>query len=105
MDKYKKYDTSYLEKFKPLQVTVRNNDFESAFRTFKSMVQKEKILSLYKEKQTYEKPSVKARRKKREAFERKLMLESKKAQFESGELEKKAREKAKKKAQKNAENV
>lgn len=45
-------------------------DFEYALSIFKSIVQKERILSLYKEKQRYEKPSVKKRRKKIEALQR-----------------------------------
>lgn len=47
---------------RPLEVRV-NNNFDKAFRAFRALVQKERILSLYKEKQTYEKPSDKRRRK------------------------------------------
>ena len=50
----------------PLQVVVYGN-FERAFRTFKNLVQKERILSDFKEKQSFEKPSDKKRRKKNEA--------------------------------------
>ena len=46
---------------KPLEVIVYNNNFEKAFRAFRALVQKERILSAYKEKQTYEKPSDKKR--------------------------------------------
>lgn len=56
----------------PLEVKVYNNNFDKAFRAFRAIVQKGRILSLYKEKQTYEKPSQKRRRKAEEA-KRKLM--------------------------------
>lgn len=49
----------------PLEVTVYNN-FDKAFRAFRALVQKERILSLYKEKQSFEKRSDKKRRKRNE---------------------------------------
>lgn len=55
----------------PLEVKVFNN-FDKAMRNFRAMVQKERILSLYKEKQSFEKPSDKKRRKRNE-MKRKLM--------------------------------
>jgi len=56
----------------PLEVKVYNNNFDKALRAFRALVQKERILSLYKEKQSYEKPSQKRRRKKNE-MKRKLL--------------------------------
>lgn len=56
--------------FEPLEVRVYDNNVERALRAFRAIVQKEKILSLYKEKQTYEKPSDKKRRKKNEYKQR-----------------------------------
>lgn len=50
---------------RPLEVRVHNN-LDKALRAFRALVQKERILSLYKEKQTYEKPSDKKRRKRNE---------------------------------------
>ena len=50
----------------PLEVKVFNNNFDKALKAFRALVQKERILSTYKEKQTYEKPSVKRRRKRNE---------------------------------------
>lgn len=50
----------------PLQVRVDNN-FDKALRAFRAIVQKEKIVSQYKERQAYEKPSDKRRRKNKEA--------------------------------------
>lgn len=55
----------------PLEVIVYGNNFDKAMRFFRSKVQKERILSLYKEKQSYEKPSDKRRRKRNE-MKRKL---------------------------------
>ena len=56
----------------PLEVVVYGNNFDKALRFFRAKVQKERILSLYKEKQSYEKPSNKRRRKRNE-MKRKLM--------------------------------
>lgn len=47
----------------PLEVKVYNNNFDKALRAFRALVQKERVLSIYKERQTYEKPSDKRRRK------------------------------------------
>ncbi len=62
---------------KPLEVKVIGNNFDRAFKIFRSMVQKEKILSLYKEKRYYEKPSDKRRRKQNERKRKLLELEAK----------------------------
>ena len=59
---------------KPLEVKVYGNNFDQALRAFRALVQKERILSSYKEKQSYEKPSVKRRRKRNEA--KRKMLEN-----------------------------
>jgi small subunit ribosomal protein S21 len=56
----------------PLEVKVYNNNFDRALKAFRALVQKERILSLYKEKQSYEKPSQNKRRKRNE-MKRKLM--------------------------------
>lgn len=50
----------------PLEVKVYNNNFDKALKAFRALVQRERILSAYKEKQTYEKPSQKRRRKRNE---------------------------------------
>jgi len=56
-----------------LEVRITNNmPFERAFKLFRSLVQKERILSTYKEKQSFEKPSDKKRRKRKE-MKRKLL--------------------------------
>lgn len=51
----------------PLEVRVYGNNFDKALRAFRALVQKERILSTYKEKQAYEKPSDKRRRKRNES--------------------------------------
>lgn len=53
--------------FTPLQVKVYGNNFDRALKAFRALVQKEKILSIYKEKQSYEKPSQRKRREKNES--------------------------------------
>lgn len=60
----------------PLEVKVYNNNFDKALRAFRTLVQKERILSLYKEKQFYEKPSQKRRRKCNEMRRKILELEN-----------------------------
>jgi|SRR5579859_1526645 len=56
----------------PLEVRVYNGNFDKALRAFRALVQKERILSIYKEKSGYEKPSDKKRRKRNE-MRRKLL--------------------------------
>ena len=58
-----------------LEVKV-NNDFDRALRTFRSLCQKEKILSIYKERQRFEKPSDKKRRKRNEMKRKMMELDS-----------------------------
>lgn len=84
-------DYSY---FTPVQVKVYGN-FDKAFKAFRSLVQSEKILSTYKEKQSYEKPSEKRRRKHNESLRRTIENEIKQKKIISGEYE---REKIKKQA-------
>lgn len=58
-----------------LEVKV-NNDFDRALRTFRALCQKERILSIYKEKQRFEKPSDKKRRKRNEMKRNMMKLDS-----------------------------
>lgn len=90
----KEIDPNY---FRPLQVQVFGNGFDRAMKTFRSIVQAEKVLSNYKEKSRYEKPSDKKRRKKAEAIQRVYEEEMKMKKILSGEYEK---EKAKKQVRK-----
>jgi small subunit ribosomal protein S21 len=84
---------------KPLEIKVRDS-FEQASRAFKNLVQKEGILALYKEKQSYEKPSIKRRKKKLIAIENRIAEENKQRMIESGEWEKRIKRKLKRKEQK-----
>lgn len=61
----------------PLEVKVYGNNFDKAMRAFRALVQKERVLSSYKEKQSYEKPSDKRRRKRNESARKQLELCSK----------------------------
>lgn len=88
-----------IKDWSPLQVEV-GASFEDALRRFKSLVQKSKILSLYKEKQAYEKPSVKKRRKKREAEERNRLVVLREKQIANGEWESKQKCKEQKRKEK-----
>jgi ribosomal protein S21 len=56
--------------FTPIGVKVKNQDIESALKKFKNIVKDSKILFLYKEKQQFEKPSAKKRKKKFRGFSR-----------------------------------
>jgi ribosomal protein S21 len=105
--KYSKKETTTLRKetsplfdfdsyFKPLEVQVFNN-FDRAFKTFRSLVQADGVLAVYKEKQAYEKPSVKKRRKQAETMQRLYEEKIKAEKVASGEYEK---EKIKKEAKK-----
>jgi|HubBroStandDraft_6_1064221.scaffolds.fasta_scaffold645091_2 ribosomal protein S21 len=86
-------DYSY---FSPVEVKVYNN-FEKAFKIFRTLVQSERIVAKLKEKSGYEKPSVKKRRKHNETMQRLFEEEVKQKKILSGEFEK---EKAKKQAKK-----
>ena len=61
----------------PLEVKVYGNNFDKALRAFRALVQKERVLSAYKEKQSYEKPSDKRRRKINESKRKQLEFCSK----------------------------
>jgi ribosomal protein S21 len=62
---------------KPLEVKVYGNNADKAIKAFRTLVQKERVLSVYKDKQSYEKPSDKARRKRNESRRKRLELENK----------------------------
>jgi small subunit ribosomal protein S21 len=83
------FDYSY---FTPLQVIVGDN-FDRAFKIFKSAVQQDKILALYKQKQAFEKPSVKKRRKRNESLKRTTDADLKQRKILSGEYDKEKKKK------------
>jgi ribosomal protein S21 len=69
----------------PLEVKVYNN-FDKAFKAFRAQVQKERILALYKEKQSFEKRSDKLRRKRNEMRRKLFELEMKKVRYANGDV-------------------
>jgi small subunit ribosomal protein S21 len=73
----------------PLEVKVYGNNFEKALKAFRALVQKEKILSDYKDKQVYEKPSDRRRRKRNEV--KRKLLETENTNSESKRKVKKDR--------------
>lgn len=72
-----KFDHIQPVEAKPLEVKVYGNNCDKAIKAFRTLVQKERILSVYKDKQSYEKPSDRIRRKKNESKRKRLELENK----------------------------
>ena len=87
---------------KPLEIVIVNDNFEDGFRKFKSLVQKDGVLLVYREKQRFEKASDKKRRKEREMLEHNLMLAAREKEIISGEFEAKLKKKEIKRKQKAA---
>lgn len=85
--------------FSPLEIKNIDN-FEKAFRIFRMLVQKERVLSKFKEKMSYEKPSQKKRRKLNESKQRQFELEMKQKKILSGEYSKEKNKKHLKKENK-----
>ena len=57
-----------------LTIQVRNGNVEQAMRVLKKKLQKDGLLKSLKDKQYYEKPSAKKRRKKKEGIDRKSVV-------------------------------
>jgi ribosomal protein S21 len=87
---------------KPLEVSVYGS-FEKAARLFRNLVQADGILSLYKEKSAYEKPSMKKRRKHAETMQRLHEEEIKRQKILSGEYDKEKEKKEAKKQKRRSE--
>ncbi len=87
----------------PVQIEVAkpctDYTFMDAFRKFKSLVQKERIIGIVKEKMAYEKPSKKKRRKSREAKERNRITLLREQQILSGEWDRRQKKRQQKKQQ------
>lgn len=66
----KKHYQGSEEFIKGSKVEVRNKDFSKAFRQFKKKIQEDGIFQELRERQFYEKPSVKRKRKKAAARSR-----------------------------------
>ena len=89
---------NYLNKFKPLQVVVRHpGEVESAIKVFKNLVNRDGVLAECKDRRHYEKPSIKKRRKAREAREKRLAYEYKMKLIASGEWGKRQKKKEERK--------
>lgn len=86
-------------KVRPIEVVVEGSsreDFEWAFRKFKALFQRERIVGQLKDRMSYEKPSEKKRRKQREARDRRLMAERRDRMMKSGEWDRSQKQKAQK---------
>jgi ribosomal protein S21 len=84
-------------KIRPIEVVVEGSsreDFEIAFRKFKLLFQRERIVGQLKEKMAYEKPSERKRRKRREATGRKLMAEVRENMMKTGEWDRRQKKKS-----------
>ena|SRR6266566_2279726 len=66
---------------RPLEVIVYNDNFDRAAKAFRSLVQKERILSEYKDRQSYEKPSDKKRRRRNEARRKAFEFENDRSEY------------------------
>jgi small subunit ribosomal protein S21 len=55
-----------------LDIKVYGNDVEKALKSLKRQLQKDGLLKELKQRSFYEKPSVKAKRKRREALKKRL---------------------------------
>jgi small subunit ribosomal protein S21 len=102
--KYTYFPRSAPAVYTPLEVTV-DSSFEDAVRRFKMAVQKEGVIASLKEKSQYEKPSIKKRRKAREAISRKILAESRAKMVASGEWDKKKKQKDQKKSERLAKRL
>lgn len=73
---------------RPIEVKVEGSsreDFEYAYKRFKALFQKERVVGQLKERMSYEKPSAKKRRKRREAVDRRLMTQMRENMMKTGE--------------------
>jgi len=89
-------DPNYI---KPIEVIVEGSsreDFEYAFRRFKALFQRERIVGQIKERMAYEKPSAKKRRKRRESIDRRVMTRIRENMMKTGEWDRRQKAKAQK---------
>jgi len=64
-----------------LEIRVTDNDVEKALKILKRQIQKSGLLGELKKRRFYEKPSVKLRRKQRDAQKRRLKSMKKRKRF------------------------
>jgi len=84
---------------RPIEVTVEGSsreDFEYAFRKFKALFQRERVVGQIKERMAFEKPSMKKRRKRREAVDRRVMTQIRENMVKTGEWDKRQKAKSQK---------
>jgi small subunit ribosomal protein S21 len=84
---------------RPIEVKVEGSsreDFEYACRKFKALFQKERVVGQLKERMSYEKPSAKKRRKRREAVDRRLMTQMRENMMKTGEWDRRQKARAQK---------
>jgi ribosomal protein S21 len=94
-------------KVTPLEIRIDGTSrdaFEDGFRKFKALVQRERIVGQVKERMSYEKPSEKKRRKRREAAERRMINEMRERMMASGEWEQRQKRKEQKRMQRSKPN-
>ena len=93
---------------RPLEVRVEgtsNDDFQDAYRKFKALFQRERVVGQLKKRMSYEKPSEKKRRKRREAHGRRLMTAMRERMMQSGEWDRRQKQKQAKKQRKQQERI
>jgi ribosomal protein S21 len=84
---------------RPIEVRVEGSsreDFEYAFRKFKALFQRERVVGQIKEKMSYEKPSARKRRKRREAIDRNAMNHLRENMMKTGEWDRRQKARAQK---------
>jgi ribosomal protein S21 len=94
--------------FSPIQVNVEGSsreDFEYAFRKFKALFQRERIVGQLKERAAFEKPSMKKRRKAREAVDRRVLTQMREDMVKTGEWDRRQKIKVQKQIKKEEKNV
>lgn len=77
----------YLNTFKPIEVQVNGDRIEEAIGRFRALVTKERIMSDLKSHASYEKPSEKKRRRRREARSRQLKADAMQRAYKSDEFD------------------
>lgn len=90
-------------RIRPIEVVVEGSsreDFEHAFRKFKALFQRERIVGQLKERMYYEKPSAKKRRKRKEAKERMLLANMREQLMKTGEWDQQQKKRAQNKIKK-----
>lgn len=106
--KYRRYFGCDPAKVRPIEVVIEGPDrshFEDAARKFKVLFQRERVVGQLKEKMAYEKPSEKKRRKRREAQGRRLMAAMRERLIQSGEWDRRQKQKQQKRQRKNEERL